>query len=133
MRSNSLKHNNLMLRSERRERLEAWTASDSSISQSQYWCEMLALFAPFRKTAQKMRNAIAFGRGHAQGNQVQRCTDCSPLGDWRTGEFVPGQSLGLSAICPICSQKQPGNAHRRSHKGENFRQLMLQLMLHGAY
>jgi hypothetical protein len=31
MRSNSLKHNDLMLRSERRERLEAWTASDSQI------------------------------------------------------------------------------------------------------
>jgi hypothetical protein len=31
MRSNSLKHNNLMLRSERRERLEAWAASDSPI------------------------------------------------------------------------------------------------------
>src|SRR6266702_1958333 len=29
MRSNLLKHNNLMLRSERRERLEAWAASDS--------------------------------------------------------------------------------------------------------
>ena len=28
MRSNLLKHNNLMLRSERRERLEAWAASD---------------------------------------------------------------------------------------------------------
>src|SRR3977135_2843960 len=37
MRSNSLKHNNLMLRSERRERLEAWAASDSQISHSQYW------------------------------------------------------------------------------------------------
>jgi len=33
---NLLKHNNLMLRSERRERLEAWAASDSPISQSQY-------------------------------------------------------------------------------------------------
>ncbi len=32
MRSNLLKHNNLMLRSERRERLEAWAASDSPIS-----------------------------------------------------------------------------------------------------
>src|SRR5712675_2459275 len=31
MRSSSLKHNNLMLRSERRERLEAWAASDSQI------------------------------------------------------------------------------------------------------
>jgi len=31
-----LKHNNLMLRSERRERLEAWAASDSPISHSQY-------------------------------------------------------------------------------------------------
>jgi hypothetical protein len=31
MRSNSLKHNNLMLRSERRERLEAWAARDSHI------------------------------------------------------------------------------------------------------
>jgi hypothetical protein len=31
MRSNLLKHNNLMLRSERRERLEAWAASDSHI------------------------------------------------------------------------------------------------------
>src|SRR3981189_2662134 len=31
MRSNSLKHNNLMLRSERRERLEAWAARDSQI------------------------------------------------------------------------------------------------------
>ena len=28
MRSNLLKHNNLMLRSEQRERLEAWAASD---------------------------------------------------------------------------------------------------------
>jgi hypothetical protein len=28
MRSNLLKHNNLMLRSERSERLEAWAASD---------------------------------------------------------------------------------------------------------
>jgi len=28
MRFNLLKHNNLMLRSERRERLEAWAASD---------------------------------------------------------------------------------------------------------
>ncbi len=37
MRSNSLKHNNLMLRSERRERLEAWAASDSPISHSQYY------------------------------------------------------------------------------------------------
>ena len=36
MRSNSLKHNNLMLRSERRERLEAWAAGDSPISHSQY-------------------------------------------------------------------------------------------------
>src|ERR1700704_2721867 len=36
MRSNSLKHNNLMLRSERRERLEAWAATDSPISHSRY-------------------------------------------------------------------------------------------------
>jgi hypothetical protein len=31
-----LKQNNLMLRSERRERLEAWAASDSLILHSQY-------------------------------------------------------------------------------------------------
>jgi hypothetical protein len=36
MKSNLLKHNNLMLRSERRERLEAWAASDSHISHSRY-------------------------------------------------------------------------------------------------
>jgi hypothetical protein len=36
MRSTLLKHNNLMLRSERRERLEAWAASDSPVSHSQY-------------------------------------------------------------------------------------------------
>src|ERR1700716_1448434 len=36
-RSNLLKHNNLMLRSERRERLEAWAASDSPISHSRYY------------------------------------------------------------------------------------------------
>ena len=36
MRSNLLKHSNLMLRSERRERLEAWAASDSPISHSQH-------------------------------------------------------------------------------------------------
>jgi hypothetical protein len=29
-----------MLRSERRERLEAWAASDSPISHSQYWAVM---------------------------------------------------------------------------------------------
>src|SRR6266436_3094485 len=34
MRSNLLKHNNLMLRSERRERLEAWAAGDSPMSHS---------------------------------------------------------------------------------------------------
>ena len=32
-----LKHNNLMLRSERRERLEAWVASDSPILHRRYW------------------------------------------------------------------------------------------------
>jgi hypothetical protein len=36
MRSNFLIHNNLMLRSERRERLEAWATRDSPISHSQY-------------------------------------------------------------------------------------------------
>ena len=36
MRSNLLKHNNLMLRSEQRERLEAWVTSDSPISERQY-------------------------------------------------------------------------------------------------
>jgi hypothetical protein len=35
MRLNLLKQNNLMLRSERRERLEAWAASDRLISRSQ--------------------------------------------------------------------------------------------------
>jgi hypothetical protein len=34
-----LKHNNLMLRSERRERLEAWAANDSPISHSQHYCQ----------------------------------------------------------------------------------------------
>src|SRR6266568_8100507 len=42
MRSNLLKHNNLMLRSERRERLEAWAASDSPISHSQYYSALNA-------------------------------------------------------------------------------------------
>jgi hypothetical protein len=32
-----LKHNNLMLRSEQRERLEAWATSDSPTSDRQYW------------------------------------------------------------------------------------------------
>jgi hypothetical protein len=92
---------------------------------------MLALFGPLCKTAQ---GAVCHGfwAGHARGNQVQGCTDFS-LGNWRAGEFAPGQSLGLSAICPICSQKQPGTDIAGCHKGENFRQLMLQLMLHGAY
>jgi hypothetical protein len=36
MRFNLLKHNDLMLRSERRERLEAWAAIDSLISHRQY-------------------------------------------------------------------------------------------------
>src|SRR5229473_2724269 len=36
MRSNLLKHDNVMLRSERRERLEAWAASDSPISHSRW-------------------------------------------------------------------------------------------------
>ena len=35
VRLNLLRHNNLMLRSERRERLEAWAASDSTYSNSQ--------------------------------------------------------------------------------------------------
>src|SRR5258708_7095925 len=52
-----------------------------------------------------------FWAGHARGNQVQRCMDGSPFGGWSAGEFAPSQSLGLSAICPICSQKQPGNGH----------------------
>jgi hypothetical protein len=37
MRFNLLKHNNLMLRSERRERLEAWAASDQPISHRQHY------------------------------------------------------------------------------------------------
>src|SRR6266581_6175732 len=41
MRSNLLKHNNLMLRSERRERLEACAASDLPISHSQYYVDKL--------------------------------------------------------------------------------------------
>src|SRR5216683_2817342 len=41
MRSSLLKHNNLMLRSERRERLEAWAASDSPISHRQYYVDKL--------------------------------------------------------------------------------------------
>jgi hypothetical protein len=42
MRSNLLKHNNLMLRSERRERLEAWAASESGIAHSQtYFAQYL--------------------------------------------------------------------------------------------
>jgi hypothetical protein len=36
MRSHLLKHNNVMLRSERRERLEAWAANDQPISHRQY-------------------------------------------------------------------------------------------------
>jgi hypothetical protein len=36
MRSKVLKQNNLMLRSERRERLEAWATGDSLISDGQY-------------------------------------------------------------------------------------------------
>jgi hypothetical protein len=47
-----LKHNNLMLRSERRERLEAWAASDSPSSHSQcraakkYWIVRIWAIAP---------------------------------------------------------------------------------------
>jgi hypothetical protein len=37
MRSKVLTQNNLMLRSERRERLEASATADSPISDSQYW------------------------------------------------------------------------------------------------
>src|SRR3954447_19295098 len=37
--ANLLKHNNLMLRSERSERLEAWAASDSSFSHIRYQSE----------------------------------------------------------------------------------------------
>ena len=92
---------------------------------------MLALFGPLCKTAQKMRSAIA-SAGCGRGDQVQACKDFS-FGDWRAGEFAPHQSLGLSAICRICSQKQPGTDIARCRKGENFRQLMLQLMLHGPY
>jgi hypothetical protein len=36
MKFNLSKHNNLMLRSEQRERLEAWAASDSAISLRRY-------------------------------------------------------------------------------------------------
>src|SRR6267142_472285 len=41
VRSNLLKHNNLMLRSEQRERLEAWAASDQPISHGQYQAHRL--------------------------------------------------------------------------------------------
>src|SRR5260370_42082124 len=46
MRSNLLKHNNLMLRSERRERLEAWAASNSPISHSRCQCMIRKKPAP---------------------------------------------------------------------------------------
>jgi hypothetical protein len=36
-----LKQNNLMLRSEHRERLEAWATSDSLILHSKYWSALI--------------------------------------------------------------------------------------------
>jgi hypothetical protein len=56
--------------------------------------------------------------GGARARQ-RGCMDFS-LANWRAGEFGPGQSLGLSAICPICSQKQPRNGHRRTSQGRKF-------------
>src|SRR6266700_2777739 len=60
MRSNLLKHNNLMLRSERRERLEAWAASDRShivsdriidaIISPQAGCSLLTMYLPEFRT-----------------------------------------------------------------------------------
>src|SRR5882724_137430 len=65
MRSNLLKHNNLMLRSERRERLEAWAASDSHISQYS---------ARFRPDWPRWRNDAGSDPGHRSlHTDVKRC------------------------------------------------------------
>src|ERR1700716_3970817 len=62
MRSNLLKHNNLMLRSERRERLEAWAAGDSPISHSQHWhaprAEAASFLRPFFPDHREMDDGL---------------------------------------------------------------------------
>lgn len=80
MRSNLLKHNNLMLRSERRERLEAWAASELPFAHSRYYAAV-NLRAFFARTGNRlsiekptfsarMMVAIVSKRGLAPGASV---------------------------------------------------------------
>jgi hypothetical protein len=80
MRSNLFKHNNRMLRSERRERLEAWAASESAFGHSQY-CAAFNLRAFLARTGNllsienptfsaRMMVAIVSKRGLAPGASV---------------------------------------------------------------
>jgi murein L,D-transpeptidase YafK len=59
MRSNLLKHNNLMLRSERRERLEAWAASDSHIMTAGTRAEGTAVIRAMVRRALGLAAALA--------------------------------------------------------------------------
>ena len=75
-----LKHNNLMLRSERRERLEAWAASESAFAHSQYYAavNLRAFFARAGNLlsiekptfSARMMVAIVSKRGLAPGASV---------------------------------------------------------------
>jgi len=59
LRLNLLKRNNLMLRSERRERLEAWAASDSPILHSLYWVDRDRPLHPDQTDLERIFRAIA--------------------------------------------------------------------------
>jgi hypothetical protein len=86
---------------------------------------MLALFGPLCKTARKERSAIASavqGALTARHSVIGAPASSPRVNRWGCRRYV--------RFAPKSNQGTDISGH---HKGENFRQLMLQLMLHGAY
>jgi len=94
---------------------------------------MLALFGPFCKTARKARSAIALGAYTREATRFK--------GAWTARHSVIGAPASSSQVnrwgclryARFAPKSNQGTDIAGCHKVENFRQLMPQLMLHGAY
>jgi len=105
-----LKHNNLMLRSEPRERLEAWATSDSPISHSGYSARDVAFrhIATFRCDAEPGRCrdladiANVAARGHIQLLPMPVAHQMARRPHIVGPSAAAPLTRGGSRMCPIC-------------------------------
>src|SRR3981189_184670 len=112
MRSNSLKHNNLMLRSERRERLEAWAASDSPISHNQYLWTGPCFFVICKSN----RVARMRARWQAPRRSNPVCTSCPWIASLTLAMTIPKSFHQVSGnwLGYVCEPQEYKSVQRRT-------------------